>query len=150
LIFNRSGLAILLAYPNEEEGILLVQILFYLPSPGGGGGGVTAPTQTTSPTHLDIILSLRPKVINNMAVGAAAKDRDLVVGRGRLGLPEVDEVALNVGLCTAGGGGDGPLDAEGGGAQRQDVLQLGIHRGSYHHTGAQDYVLNSVKDPNPH
>ncbi len=64
-----------------------------------------------------------------MAVGAAAEDRDLVVGRGRLGLPEVDEVALNVRLCAAGGG-NGPLDAEGGGAQRQDVLQLGIHRGS--------------------
>ncbi len=64
-----------------------------------------------------------------MAVGTAAKDRYLVVGGGGLGLPKVDEVALDVGLC-AGGGGNGPLDAEGGGAQRQDVLQLGIHRGS--------------------
>ncbi len=55
-----------------------------------------------------------------MAVGAATKDRDLIVGRGGLGLAEVDEVALNVGLCA--GGGDRPLDAEWGGAQGQDVL----------------------------
>ncbi len=73
-------------------------------------GGGAAPTETTTPTHLNIILSLWPQVVNDMAVGAAAKDGDLVVGRGRLGLPEIDEVALYVGLC--GGGGDRPLDAE--------------------------------------
>ncbi len=102
-------MAISLANPNgEERGILLVQMIFYLPSRhlrGRGRGG------DIEDTHLDIILSLWPQVINDMAVGAAAEDRDLVVGRGRLGLPEVDEVALNVGLC-AGGGGNGPLDAE--------------------------------------
>jgi hypothetical protein len=122
-------------------------------APTVGGGEVSTlcvhNTETTSPTHLNIILSLRPQVINDMAVGTAAEDRDLVVGRGGLGLPEVDEVALNVGL-GAGGGGNGPLDAERGGAQRQDVLQLGIHRGSYHHTGAQVYVLNSVPDSDPY
>ena len=74
----------------------------------------------------------RAKVVNDMAVGAPAKDGDLAVGPRRDGLPEVDEVALDVVLTLLlGAGRHRPLDAEGGGAQREDVLQLRYHGGAW-------------------
>ena len=72
----------------------------------------------------------RAQVFNHMAVRSTSKDGDFVVGRRRFGLPEVDEIALDIVLGGVGGGGSGdcPLDAERGGAQGQDVLQLRNHR----------------------
>ena len=82
---------------------------------------------TTLCTYLDIVLLPGPEVLDDVAVRALPEDRDLAVGPGRAGLSEVDKVALHVLLD---GLRDGPLYAEGGLAEGEDVADERDHRGA--------------------